>query len=53
MFSSEVCTAVDVTPMTDEESGKAQILSDKEKEKTVEKALDMLKRDVDRMDDEL
>nr|CDP91041.2 Bm3136, isoform b [Brugia malayi] len=49
----EVCTAVDVTPMTDEESGKAQILSDEEKEKKVEKALDELRRDANGLDDEL
>ncbi|VDM07634.1 unnamed protein product [Wuchereria bancrofti] len=49
----EVCTAVDVTPMTDEESGKAQILSDEEKEKKVEKALDKLRRDAKGLDDEL
>uniref|UniRef100_A0A0R3RHV7 DUF3456 domain-containing protein n=1 Tax=Elaeophora elaphi TaxID=1147741 RepID=A0A0R3RHV7_9BILA len=49
----EVCTAVDVAPMTDEESGKAQILNDEEKEKTVEKALDKLKRDAEEMNDEL
>ncbi|EFO18903.1 hypothetical protein LOAG_09592 [Loa loa] len=49
----KVCTAVDVTPMTDEESGKAQILSDEEKEKTVEKALDKLRRDAEEVDDEL
>lgn len=34
--------------MTDEESGKAQILSDKEKEKTVERTLNKLKRDAEK-----
>ncbi|VDK82180.1 unnamed protein product [Onchocerca ochengi] len=49
----KVCTAVDVTPMTDEESGKAQILSDEEKEKAVDKALNELKKKSKGMDDEL
>ncbi|VDK81091.1 unnamed protein product [Litomosoides sigmodontis] len=50
----KVCTAVDVTPMTDEESGKTQILSDEEKEKAVERALNKLKRkDEEKRDDEL
>uniref|UniRef100_A0A915PLS0 DUF3456 domain-containing protein n=1 Tax=Setaria digitata TaxID=48799 RepID=A0A915PLS0_9BILA len=39
----KVCTAVDVMPMTDEESGKAQILSDEDKEKKVEEALEKMK----------
>lgn len=53
VFSLEVCTAVDVTPMTDEESGKSEILSDEEKEKLVEKRLNKLDRDTEEMADEL
>ncbi|VDN07267.1 unnamed protein product [Thelazia callipaeda] len=40
----KVCTSIDVSGMTDEESGKSMILSDEEKDKEVKKALRQMEK---------